>query len=158
SALTWAMPLPIWPAPITPILRTGSAMLSERVLGRSLTSIMFVRLFYAAAARDTMLASSHVSRCSTVKFVQFRRQLRPRLVEISDQPVIGNLEDRRLFVLVDRYDHLRILHAGKMLDRARNPDRNIELRRHDLTSLTDLPIVGRIAGVDRSARRPDRRA
>ncbi len=53
SAQTWAMPLPIWPAPITPTLRMVSAMMSERTFGRSLTSIMFVRLFYADLDRDT---------------------------------------------------------------------------------------------------------
>src|SRR5450631_314462 len=41
-----------------------------------------------------------------------------RLVEIRDQTVIGDLENRRIFVLVDRDDHLGILHAGEMLDRA----------------------------------------
>src|SRR4249919_2015036 len=45
-------------------------------------------------------------------------QFRNRLIEVRDQAVIGNLENRRVFVLVDRNDHLGILHAGEMLDRA----------------------------------------
>ena len=35
-----------------------------------------------------------------------------RLIEIGDQAVIGDLEDRRVLILVDRDDHLGILHAG----------------------------------------------
>ena len=50
-----------------------------------------------------------------------------------------------------------ILHAGQMLDRARNTDRDIELRRHDLAGLADLPVVRRVAGVDRGARGAHRR-
>ena len=44
---------PIWPAPITPIFRMWAAMLPERTFGRSLTSIMFFRLFYADLDPDT---------------------------------------------------------------------------------------------------------
>ena len=35
----------------------------------------------------------------------------------ATKPVIGHLEDRRLFVLVDRDDDLAVLHARKVLDR-----------------------------------------
>ena len=38
--------------------------------------------------------------------------------EIADQTVVGNLEDRRLLVLVDGDNHLGVFHAGKMLDGA----------------------------------------
>src|SRR5262249_41931508 len=87
---------------------------------------------------------------------EFGREFGEGLVEVGDKAVVGNLKDRRLFVLVDRDDHLRVLHAGEVLDRARDADRNVEFRRHHLTGLTDLPVVGRIAGVDRSARGADR--
>ena len=40
------------------------------------------------------------------------------IFEVADFGLVGDLEDRRLFVLVDGHDHLRILHAGEMLDRA----------------------------------------
>src|SRR6202042_877288 len=78
------------------------------------------------------------------------RELRGELwqcrVEIGDQAVIGDLEDRRLLVLVDRDDDLGILHPRQMLDRARDADRDIELWRHHLAGLPDLPVVGRVAG------------
>src|SRR6476659_3409819 len=85
-------------------------------------------------------------------------QLGKRLVEIGDEAIVGDLEDRRLLVLVDRHDHLGILHAGEMLDRTRNADRDVKLRRHHLAGLPDLPVVRRVAGIDRGARGTDRRA
>jgi hypothetical protein len=42
-----------------------------------------------------------------------------------------------------------------MLDRARNADRDIEIRRHDLAGLADLPVVRGVAGIDRRARGTD---
>ena len=44
-------------------------------------------------------------------------------VEVGDEAVVGDLEDRRLLVLVDGDDDLRVLHPGQMLDRARDADR-----------------------------------
>src|SRR4051812_30233713 len=82
--------------------------------------------FYAEPAGDT------TGEGSALNLVQFGRQFGQRGVEIRDQSVIGDLEDRRLFVLVDRDDHLRVLHAGEMLDRAGNADRDVELRRDHL--------------------------
>ena len=45
-----------------------------------------------------------------------------------------------------------------MLDRAGNADRDVKLGRDHLAGLPDLPIVGRIARVDRGARGAHRRA
>src|SRR5437764_172477 len=52
-------------------------------------------------------------------------QLRHCLEEIGHQTVVRHLEDRRLGVLVDRDDRLRILHPREMLDRARDADRDV---------------------------------
>ena len=49
-----------------------------------------------------------------------------------------------------------ILHAGEMLDRAGNADRDIKFGGNDLAGLADLVIIGDKAGVDRGARGPDR--
>src|SRR5260370_19506875 len=95
---------------------------------------------------------------STAELAKFRGQLGQRLVKIGNETVVGNLENRRIFVLVDRHDDLRVLHAGKMLNRAGYSDRNIQLWRLTLTGLAHLPIVGGISGIDGSARRADGRA
>src|SRR5579859_5580380 len=51
-------------------------------------------------------------------FTQFGGEFRQGLEQIGHQAVIGDLEDRRLFVLVDGDDHLAVLHARQMLDGA----------------------------------------
>ena len=75
--------------------------------------------------------------------------------EVRDKPVIGHLEDRRLFVLVDRDDDLAVLHPREVLDRTRDADRDVEVRRHDLARLPHLPVVRRVAGIDRGTARAD---
>ncbi len=47
--------------------------------------------------------------------------------EISDEAVIGDLEDRRLWIFVDGHDRLRVLHAGQVLNRARNRDGDVQI-------------------------------
>src|SRR4051812_44579244 len=72
-AQTWAMPLPIWPAPMTPM-----------------------RLI--------------MTRYSALLLFQRRGQFGHDLKEITHDAVVGNLEDRRFLVLVDRHDGLAVLH------------------------------------------------
>src|SRR3954471_7304802 len=79
-------------------------------------------------------------------------ELRQDLVEIADDPEVGELEDRRVRVLVDREDVLRVLHADLVLDRARDPGREIQLRSDRLARLADLRGVRVPAGVDNGAR------
>src|ERR1700680_978694 len=85
-----------------------------------------------------------------------RRQFRDDLEQVSHQPVIRDLEDRGLGILVDRDAHLAVLHAREVLDRAGDPDRHVELRGHDLARLPHLVVVGAIAGVDGGARGAER--
>ena len=85
-------------------------------------------------------------------------ELRHGLNRSADQAVVGDLEDRRLLVLVDGDDDLAVLHAGEVLDRARDADRDVELGRDDLAGLADLVVVRHEAGVDRGARGADRGA
>src|SRR5258707_894243 len=120
------MPLPIWPEPITPTFFIMTAISS----------------FYRS---DTLFS----------ELAERLGQFRNRLIQIRDQAIIGNLEDRRVLVLVDRDDDLRIFHAGEVLDRAGNADRDIKLGRHHLAGLADLPVVWRVASIDRGARGAD---
>src|SRR5262245_43290321 len=159
SEQTWAMPLPIWPAPITPTLRMLSFMTSVRC-----TTPATVARFRCSAI-DVVLRRSAGSdyrgarhRLRAAELGEFLLQLRQGLEQVGDQPVIRDLEDRGFLVLVDGDDDLGILHAGQVLDGARDADRDVELRRHHFSGLADLPVVGRIAGIDRGARGTDRRA
>src|SRR5690606_28086100 len=79
-------------------------------------------------------------------------EFRHDLEEVAYQAVVGYLEDRRIFILVDRNDHLGILHARQVLDGTGDADRDIQLRRDDLAGLADLHVVGHEAGIDGSAR------
>src|SRR5258706_4802019 len=88
----------------------------------------------------------------------FFRQLGHDLEKIAHQTVIGNLEDRRLRILVDRDDHLAVLHARQVLDGTRDADRDIELGGDDLAGLADLVIVRHEPRVDRGARSANGRA
>ena len=46
--------------------------------------------------------------------------------KIGDEAEVGDLEDGGLCVLVDGDDELRVLHAGQMLNRARNSDGDVK--------------------------------
>src|SRR5260221_9844231 len=112
SAQTCAMPVPICPAPTTPIFRMLCAMI------------------LLSEARNP-------SRRSALDLGQFGLKLGHRLIEVGHQAVVRNLKDRCFFVFVDRDDHLGVLHPGKMLDRTGNADRDVKLRGHHLAGLAD---------------------
>src|SRR5438132_12376400 len=103
------MPLPIWPAPMMPML-------------------LIMPLLPASALPSFALGELGV-------------ELGHQLEEIADEAVIGDLEDRRLLVLVDGDDDLRVLHPGEVLDGTRDADRDIELGGDDLAGLADLIVV-----------------
>src|ERR1700722_9532195 len=150
------MPLPIWPAPTMPILRMVIASVRSlrlRSLGRSLTSTILAYLGYPEP--HLVIA---VRPRSAFDFVELAGELRQRGIEIRHQSIIRDLKDRRFLILVDGDDDFRILHAGEMLNGARYADGDIKVRRHHLAGLADLPVVGRVSGVDRGARGADRGA
>src|SRR6185503_20645972 len=90
--------------------------------------------------------------------LQFHRQGRNHLVKIAYDAVGSDLEDRGVLVLVDRDDRARGRHPGEMLDGARDADREVEGRVHDLARLTDLVTMVDPSGVHRGARGPERGA
>ncbi|EGE60965.1 hypothetical protein RHECNPAF_13300157 [Rhizobium etli CNPAF512] len=89
------------------------------------------------------------------RYLKRTLEFRQGVEQIGDEAVVGDLEDRRLLVLVDGDDHLRILHAGQMLDGTGDTAGDIEIGCHHLAGLADLPIVGGIAGIDGGARGAD---
>src|SRR5215212_4148146 len=110
SAQTWAIPLPIWPAPMTPM-----------------------RLIIVGTPNNP------AGRVPKKLFLLDRRgQLRNDLEQIPDDAVVGHLENRRFLVLVDRHDRLAVLHSGEMLDRAGNANGDVEVGGDHLAGLTDL--------------------
>src|SRR5690625_3309054 len=83
-------------------------------------------------------------------------QLRGDVEQVPDDAVVGDLEDRRLLVLVDHHDGLGGLHPGAVLNRPGDPQRDVELRRDGLAGLTDLELPRVVARVDRRTRGADR--
>src|SRR3954447_23864908 len=85
-------------------------------------------------------------------------QLGHDLVPVADHSEVAELEDRRVRILVDRDDRAGALHADLVLDRARDAERDVELRRDGLAGLADLRGVWIPAGVDDGTGRADRAA
>src|SRR5262249_6870189 len=77
------------------------------------------------------------------------------LEQVRHDAVVGDLEDRRLRILVDRDDDLRRPHAGQVLDRAGDAEPQVELGRNRAPGLSDLEPMRAPPRVDRRARRTD---
>ncbi len=77
------------------------------------------------------------------------------LEQVADDEEVGEFGDRGVGVAVDGDDRLGRLHPDLVLDRAADPEREVQLRLDDLAGLADLLGVRDPAGVDGRARRPD---
>src|SRR3954467_7533895 len=75
-------------------------------------------------------------------------QLGQDLVQVPNDAEVRELEYRRVRVLVDRDDVLRVLHPDLVLDRSGDAGGEVELGRHRLAGLADLGGVRVPAGVD----------
>src|SRR5438128_7984223 len=82
------------------------------------------------------------------ELLELFRELRHDLEEVGDDPEVGDLEDRRLRVLVHGDDDFRGPHPRQVLNRARDAEAEIELRRDGPAGLADLEPVRPPAGVD----------
>src|SRR4051795_3881159 len=78
-------------------------------------------------------------------------QLGQDLVVVADDAEVGELEDRRVRILVDRDDVLGVLHTDLVLDRAGDARREVQLRRDGLARLADLRRIRVPAGVHHPA-------
>src|SRR5215212_8289017 len=63
------------------------------------------------------------------------------LEHIADDAIVGDLEDRCFTILVDRDDRPRRSHTGKVLHRAGNAERDVEVGTHGAARLADLIAV-----------------
>src|SRR4029077_8195851 len=88
----------------------------------------------------------------------FLDQLRHDLVDIAHDPEVRQLEDRRLWVLVDGDDRPGTLHPDRMLHGARDAQRDVDRRLDGRTGLPDLERVRFPTGINDRAAGADRRA
>src|SRR5829696_7569243 len=151
---------------------TGSAALAAPLLTGSaaLAAPLLTRSAALAAPLLTRSTVQHQAWCSS-STVQFKPdtvagrsapalgdllgELGRHLEQVADHPEVGDLEDRRLGVLVHRDDRLRGLHAGPVLDRTGDAQRDVQLRGDRLAGLADLELVRVVPGVDRGPGRAD---
>ena len=75
--------------------------------------------------------------------------------QVGHRPVVGDVEDRRPRVGVDRDDQLRALHPLHVLRRAGDAEPEVELGMHLRAGLADLAGLRHPAGVDHRARRAE---
>jgi len=59
------------------------------------------------------------------------------LEQVGDNAVVGDVEDRSLGVFVDCYDDFAVLHAGEMLNGARDADGYVHLLQRIATEITN---------------------
>src|SRR5215813_6826892 len=90
----------------------------------------FARLQAPSVRGAGAVTSDGSTRC--LELLDLCDQLGNRLLPFRDDAVIGDLEDRLVLVLVDRDDRLRALHAGQVLDRTRDGDREVQVGGDDL--------------------------
>ena len=82
-------------------------------------------------------------------------ELRDDDIEVADDAVVCDLEDRRVLVGVDGDDLLRVLHAGEVLHRTGDAAADHQRRTDRHARLADLPFVLAVAEVHRRARSAD---
>ena len=68
-------------------------------------------------------------------------QQRHYLVQITNDTIVGDIEDRCILILVDGNDDIGLFHAGNMLDRTGNTDCEVNMRTDSLTSLANLQFL-----------------
>src|SRR5215472_13526157 len=88
-------------------------------------------------------------------FLHERRQGGHDLEQVADDPEIAELEDRGVRVFVDRHDESRAAHSDLVLDGARDPDGDVQLRRNGLAGLAHLMAVRYPSCIDDGTRRSD---
>src|SRR5690349_12344211 len=106
--------------------------------------------WYCAGTNRSPLSAYH----SPMEFLDLFRELWHDFEEVSHDPVVRHLEDRRVLVLVDRDDDLGRAHAGEMLNRAGDAHRDVERRAYRLAGLSHLVRMWTPSRVDHGARRP----
>src|SRR3954447_1160886 len=156
SASSWSSRLAVArPAVPPPTIATPTSMRSSSASRSRLMNSFCVSTGGGYAAGTTRPLPFAAAMALALAGLHRLGELGEDLVEVADDPEVGELEDRGVRVLVDRHDVLRGLHADLVLDRAGDARGEVQLRRDGLARLADLRRVGVPAGVDDRAGRRD---
>src|SRR4051794_17472988 len=152
SASSWSSRLAVArPAVPPPTIATPTSMRSSSASSSRLMNSFCVSTGGGYAAGTTRPLPFAAAIALALAGLHRLGELGEDLVEVADDPEVGELEDRGVRVLVDRHDVLRGLHADLVLDRAGDARGEVELRRDGLARLADLRRVRVPAGVDHRA-------
>src|SRR5437899_10308982 len=80
------------------------------------------------------------------------REGRNYFEEVTDDAVIGDFEDWRILIFIDRDDRLGSLHPDQVLDGAGDSDCDVDLGRDGLAGAADLALHGEPAAIANGAR------
>src|SRR5258706_8066290 len=101
-----------------------------------------------ARSRSSDPAKGHIRRSrSGFRLLHRFGERRQEFEDVADDPIVGDLEDVGVGILVHRDDHLARGHPSEMLDRTRDAERDVEVRCHRLAGLPDLLLIRAPAGV-----------
>src|SRR3954469_9191850 len=159
SASSWSSRLAVAsPAVPPPTIATPTSMRSSSASRSRLMNSFCVSTGGGYAAGTTRPLPFAAAMALALAGLHRLGELGEDLVEVADDPEVGELEDRGVRVLVDRHDVLRRLHADLVLEGTGEPRREVELRRDGLARLADLGGVRVPSRVDDRARGGDRAA
>src|SRR5437667_9401027 len=100
------------------------------------------RMRCSSASDPSRNGGYHGAGSRSLALLELLDELGDDLEHVADDAEIRHLKDRRVGVGVDGHDRLRSLHAGQVLDRARDAAREGEVGLHGLAGLTDLDRRG----------------
>ena len=80
--------------------------------------------------------------------LEFFGQKRNDLVEITDDTIVSDIEDRCVFILVNSDDVIGFFHTCDMLDGTGDTDCKVDLRTNRLTGLSYLEFLRQPAGIN----------
>src|SRR5690349_19537044 len=75
----------------------------------------------------------HGSLRETADLADLLGQHRDGFEEVTDDAVIGDVEDRRFGIFIDGHDRARVLHSDQVLDRAGDSEGHVKFRRDRLS-------------------------
>src|SRR5450830_101668 len=123
--------------------RIGNVSLLQRIAAHEATNYRFCPVQLNIVITNEELIKHDLS-------AQLCNQLWNDFKQIANDAIVSHRENRCFWIFIDGNDCFGIFHTGQMLNRTGDTDSDIQLRRHNLTCLTNLPVIWYKTGVNRS--------
>mmetsp|Transcript_3680 Transcript_3680/g.8276 ORF Transcript_3680/g.8276 Transcript_3680/m.8276 type:complete len:230 (+) Transcript_3680:38-727(+) len=102
-----------------------------------------------------MLLYLYVEKCLRLFLLHLLLDPVHSLEQVAGVSHVGDAEKWAVFILVHSHNHLAVLHAGDVLNRARYAERDVHLGCHHLTRLSNLHVICAHARIHRRTTRAD---